>query len=471
MLPLAGPAGSKHSIPVTFRPWHDLILVFEFARAFSGDLKALASGLGVAAEFSDPRSGAEVPIDRVAAVVLACPGCEREALEWIAACPDPEAATFFALGRDPGRRLALEFVSRGARDYFVFPDDAELLQNALESAVVRFRGRGGSEQLERPDLTVFQRIVGKSAAMKQVLKQAERLLRHGRATALIMGETGTGKELLARAIHDGGPRRHAPFVALNCSALPPELIESELFGHERGAFTDAYATKPGLFEVADGGTLFLDEVGTLSLSVQAKLLRVLEDMEIRRVGGTRARRVDVRIIAATNDDLSARVQAGSFREDLYYRLAVVTLELPPLRERGDDVILIAEGLLTDLCRRHGLPIPLLDEALKRRLREHPWPGNVRELRNAIERALLLSPPGQLSASELIPKPLAAQNRGTATGSSPTEQAIPFPARLEDIVAAAARKMVQFCHGNRSEAARRLGISRPRLRRILHEPPE
>ncbi len=200
-----------------------MILVLEFAREFSGDLTALASSLGVGAEFSEPRPHDSVLFGRVAAVVLACPGSERQALEWIAGCSEPEAATFFAVGRDPGRRLALEFVSRGARDYFVLPDDAELLQNALESAVARFRERSRLEQLDRPDLGVFQRIVGESAGMKQVLKQAERLLRHSRATALIMGETGTGKELLARAIHDGGPRRQAPFVALNCSALPPEL--------------------------------------------------------------------------------------------------------------------------------------------------------------------------------------------------------------------------------------------------------
>ncbi|GBD32313.1 Nitrogen regulation protein NR(I) [bacterium HR33] len=409
--------------------------------------------------------------DRAAAVVLACPGTEREALEWVASCPEPEAGHLFAVGRDPSRRLALDFVNRGARDYFVLPDDAELVQNALESAVARFRERGRLERLDRADLEVFQRIVGESPPIKQVLKQAERLLRHSSATALIMGETGTGKELLARAIHDGGPRRHAPFVALNCSALPGELIESELFGHEKGAFTDAHAAKPGLFEVADGGTLFLDEVGTLPLSVQAKLLRVLEDMEIRRVGGTRARKVDVRIIAATNDDLSRRVAEGSFREDLYYRLAVVTLELPPLRDRGDDVILIAERLLKDLCRRHGLPVPVLDEVLKRRLREHSWPGNVRELKNAIERALLLSPPGELAASELVLKPAAGQNRDRAAGSGPEAEALPFPAKLDEIVAAAARKMLQLCQGNRSEAARRLGISRPRLRRILQEGPE
>jgi DNA-binding NtrC family response regulator len=304
----------------------------------------------------------------------------------------------------------------------------------------------------------FASLVGESDVIRKSLARAARLLQYRNARALIVGETGTGKELLARAIHDGGPRRGAPFVAINCSAFPEHLIESELFGHERGSFTDAHAAKPGLFEVADTGTLFLDEIGDLPLSLQAKLLRVLEDKQIRRVGGTKSRTVDVRILAATNEDLPERVREGRFRDDLFFRLSTVVLTLPPLRERGEDVILIAEKLLKQLAAEHGLPVPTLEPQLRGRLRAHSWPGNVRELKNAVERALLLSPAGELAVDELLPP---------ADPPAPSDGLIPFPAPLDAITAAAARATVQACGGNRSESARRLGISPRRLRRLLN----
>jgi transcriptional regulator with PAS, ATPase and Fis domain len=225
---------------------------------------------------------------------------------------------------------------------------------------------------------------------------------------------------------------------VNCSAIPDHLVESELFGHERGAFTDAHSTKPGLFEIADGGTLFLDEIGALPSPLQAKLLRVLQDGEVRRVGGTKARKVDVRILAATNENIGEAIRSGAFREDLYYRLGVITLSLPPLRERDEDAVVIAEALLDQLSEQHG---------------------NVRELKNAVERALLLSPPGSLDTSELLPQSdVESRDAGL----------IPFPASLDDITAAAASATLDLCKGNRSAAARRLRISRRRLRRLLGE---
>jgi two-component system response regulator HydG len=244
---------------------------------------------------------------------------------------------------------------------------------------------------------------------------------------------------------------------VNCSAFPEHLIESELFGHERGSFTDAHAAKPGLFEMADTGTLFLDEIGDLPLSLQAKLLRLLEDKEIRRVGGTKPRTVDVRILAATNAHLSERVREKSFREDLFFRLSTVTLKLPPLRERGDDIILIAQAVLKRLAGEHHLPVPALTPEVCERLRRHSWPGNVRELKNAVERALLLSPPGELNVDELLPP------GDPGAGDTP----IPFPAPLDQITSAAARATVKLCGGNRSESARRLSISTRRLRRLLN----
>jgi DNA-binding NtrC family response regulator len=334
------------------------------------------------------------------------------------------------------------------------------LRNALAAAVARFKEAQVRKAAEpEGELEAFAPIVGNSPALKAVLERAARILPHPNATALIVGETGTGKELLARAIHDGGPRRGAPFVPVNCSALPRHLIESELFGHERGAFTDAHAAKPGLFEVAHGGTLFLDEVGTLPVDLQAKLLRVLEDREVRRIGATKSRKVDVRILAATNENLPELVKAGAFRQDLYFRLGVITLHLPPLRERGDDVVIIAQELLSRLAPQYGLPVPPLSAEARRLLLSYSWPGKVRELRNAVERALLLSRPGELNLEELVP----------ASDPKPAgESLIPFPAPLDTITQAAARAMLELVHGNVSEAARRLKVSRRRLRRLVNE---
>jgi DNA-binding NtrC family response regulator len=420
----------------------------KLAAALDADVRLAASG----------EAGA-IPAG-TAAVVLAAGGAEREAGDWLERHEAPAAAPVFVVGSDPGRRTATQLMARGASDYFAIPEDTEILRNALAAAVARRRevlarssGDAGADRLD-----AFRAIVGDSPAIRAVLQRASRLVRHAHGTALIVGETGTGKELLARAIHEAGPRRDAPFVPVNCSALPRHLIESELFGHEKGAFTDAHAAKPGLFEVADGGALFLDEIGTLPVDLQAKLLRVLEDGEIRRVGATRTRRVNVRVIAATNENLDEAVRRGSFRQDLYFRLSVITLELPPLRQRGSDILLIARHLLATLARQHQLPVPPLTPQVERALLAHAWPGNVRELKNALERALLLSPPGRLEADELLPA-----KASVATVAAPG--AIPFPAHLDAITAAAARAMLDLCEGNVSEAARRLRISRRRLRRL------
>ncbi len=395
----------------------------------------------------------------VAVVVLAAGGAEREALEWLDGHEPPAAVPVLAVGADPGRRIAAMLVAHGASDYFALPEDVEILRNAVAAAAQRHQEalRRAATGVDDALVGAFSDIVGESPAIKTVLARAARVLPHPDATAIVVGETGTGKEVLARGIHKGGPRRGAPFVAVNCSALPENLVESELFGHERGAFTDAHAAKPGLFEVAEGGTLFLDEIGTLAVDLQAKLLRVLEDRQVRRVGGTKWRPVNVRIIAATNDDLEGAVKNGSFRRDLYFRLSVITLTLPPLRKRGDDALLIAEELLQRMAHQHGLPVPPLSQESRKAIGSHHWPGNVRELKNAVERALLLSEPGELDTDELVPR-LAAE---TESGGP-----LPFPARLDDITAAAARATLEGCGGNRSEAARRLGISRRRLRRLL-----
>ncbi len=435
------------------------VLVAKLSDSFSDVWRQLGSGLDTDIRVvASAETGTIAPA--TAAVLLAAGGAEREAVEWLERHDVPIGVPVFVVGSDPGRRIAAGVVSHGASDYFALPEDIEILRNAVASALARRRqalSRSTSEPT--PDeLQAFGAIVGESPAIKAVLQRAGRLLKHAHGTALIVGETGTGKELLARAIHEGGPRREAPFVPVNCSALPHQLVESELFGHEKGAFTDAHAAKPGLFEVADGGTLFLDEIGTLPVDLQAKLLRVLEDREIRRVGATKSRRVDVRVIAASNEDLEEAIRRGSFRQDLYFRLGVITLLLPPVRDRGADVLLIARQLLASLARQHELPVPPLSAEAERALLNYSWPGNVRELKNGVERALLLSPQGQLNVAELLPS--------RPPVLPPPSGSLPFPARLDAITSAAARAMLDLCSGNVSEAARRLQVSRRRLRRLL-----
>ena len=434
------------------------IIIVNFSESFAQVWDDLARDLGVEAELLDGRDPDAAGPD-VAAFVLAAGGAERDVVDWLDSHEPPPGVPTFAIGSDTSRRVATQIVACGARDYFALPEDLEILRNSLASVVEQRRRalRRMAKQREETKDHAFAALIGESEALKKALARAARILPRSDATTLIVGETGTGKELLARAIHDGGPRRGAPFIAVNCSALPDRLIESELFGHERGAFTDASSTKPGLFEVADGGTLFLDEIGDLAIELQAKFLRVLEDKEIRRVGGTKSRKVDVRIIAATHEDLARRIQAGDFREDLYFRLSVITLSLPPLRDRGDDILLLVDVLLKELATHHDLPVPAVSSEARRALLDYHWPGNVRELKNAVERALLLSAPGELDPRELRP-----ESESVAPQGGP----IPFPARLDDITTAAAGAMLAVANGNRSEAARRLGISRRRLRRLL-----
>jgi two-component system response regulator HydG len=435
------------------------MLVVQLSESFADLWDHIGDDLGVDVQRTGAADARTAGPD-VAAVILAAGGVEQEALEWLDSHESPFAVPLIAVGSDPGRRIAAQLVARGASDYFALPEDVEILRNTVASAAARRRGalrRAAGDEEEVKD-QAFNEILGDSPRLKAELGRAARVLPHADATALIIGETGTGKELLARAIHDGGPRRGAPFVAVNCSALPAHLVESELFGHERGAYTDAHAAKPGLFEVAEGGTLFLDEIGTLAVDLQVKLLRVLDDKQVRRVGGTKSRHVNVRIIAATNENLDESIAKGAFREDLFFRLSVITLTLPPLRDRGDDAVLIAEKFLRRLAKQHRLPVPKLDAAVRHALFAHHWPGNVRELKNAIERALLLSPPEQLLVSEFLPR---------SASRPPSNGLLPFPAPLDDITVAAAQATLEHCNGNRSEAARRLGISRRRLRRLLN----
>jgi formate hydrogenlyase transcriptional activator len=283
----------------------------------------------------------------------------------------------------------------------------------------------------------FGPIVGESASMRHVLAELEQVAASD-VTVLLLGETGTGKELLARAVHESSSRAQRPFIPVNCAALPEHLVESEMFGHERGAFTGAHVRKPGRFELAHRGTLFLDEIGDLPLNAQAKLLRVLQDGEVHRVGGTHPVKVDVRVVAATNQDLSARVSERAFREDLFYRLSVFPIRVPPLRERAGDIPLLARHLAAQCARRLGKRMTGITQDALDALASYRWPGNVRELQNVIERAVILASEGLVTGDQIslnhIPAPVAPAPSGPAAANTDTPtplSADPSPPTLAD----------------------------------------
>jgi len=356
-------------------------------------------------------------------------------------------------------RTAVRALKDGAYDYVPKPFDNEEIRALVRRAREVLALRAENARLRQELAGELHGLIGESAAIRDVARVVRRAAPTD-ATVLLTGESGTGKEVVARALHAESRRRGGPFVALNCSALPGELVESELFGHLKGAFTGADREREGLFEAADGGTLFLDEIGDLPLTLQGKILKALEEKQVRRVGAVRGREVDVRIIAATHVDLAQAVRKGEFREDLFYRLSVIPIHLPPLRERGDDVVLVAEHFLRTLAEQYAMDAPALTPEVRRALLTHSWPGNVRELRNGIERALLLGD-AALDPADLFPSG-GAQGDGQGAGGG----AIPFPATLAEIERSAAFAMMERMEGNKSAAAEALGISRSRLYRLL-----
>lgn len=364
---------------------------------------------------------------------------------------------------------AVEAIRAGAYDYLTKPCNLSeleaILQKALERRALELENQGLREALRRQAGGV--EIVGRSRPLARLMELAQRVAR-GEMPVLIEGESGSGKELVARAVHGLSPRAGGPFIPVNAGALPANLMESELFGHARGAYTGAVAAKPGLVELAAGGTLFLDEIGELPLELQAKLLRFLESREFRRVGETRLRRVDVRVVAATNRRLADEVRAGRFREDLYYRLNVVALEVPPLRERREDIPLLVEHFLA----RTGSTKEMTPEAMTA-LQQHPFPGNVRELFNLVQRGAILSPDRFIAPEDLGLAPVAEPAPTPAPPLPGTEEA-PFPT-LEQVERRHMEQALLRTGWNRSQAAQLLGISVRNLYRKIEafdlHPPE
>ncbi len=343
---------------------------------------------------------------------------------------------------------------RGAYDFIGKPPDPERLLEVLAEAarVTRLRRRAPADEAEQFG------ILGKSPAVESLLEQARRV-GPSQGRVLITGENGSGKELVALAIHRLSRRAQGPFVKINCAAIPKDLVESELFGYERGAFTGALQSKKGRLELADQGTLFLDEIGDLSLEAQAKLLRAIESGELERVGGTRTVHFDVRIVSATNKDLPAAIEAGEFREDLYYRVNVLPIHVPPLRERRGDIVLLATHFLECFCKAEEKPARRLGDDARTVLEEYHWPGNVRELKNLMERAAILVDRDEVRAEDLTAWLESAPAR---------EQAVGLRGEIERREAEAIRKALEGAHGNVTQAAAGLGIDRTNLHRKMRK---
>jgi DNA-binding NtrC family response regulator len=383
----------------------------------------------------------------------------------------PRTKVFMMTGQG-SEQVAVDAMKAGAVDYFTKPVELNQLRramsHALAPATVRAVPAGDSG---------IGRLIGRSPAMEQLKERlaravaAEAALVDADAPAvLVTGETGTGKELVARAIHFDGKRADKPFIEVNCSGIPANLLESELFGHERGAFTDAKEQKIGLIEAADGGTLFLDEIGELDLNAQAKLLKLLENKLVRRVGSVKERKVDVRIVAATNRDLQAESDAGRFRADLFFRLGIIRIETPPLRERGNDVVLLARHFLRTQAARYGKTRLLFDPAVDDALRAWSWPGNVRELRNVVEQAVVLAQGDVIGVADLAigrgghgAHVRAPHGDGAAAAGMDISQPIPVNVNLVQLEREVLARALEANAWNVTAAARSLGISRDTLR--------
>jgi two-component system, NtrC family, response regulator HydG len=349
---------------------------------------------------------------------------------------------------------AVSAVKAGAEDYLTKPFTDEELLASVRRALDRLTTQRSNQHPQTPAATQSFGLIGESSPMRHVFRAIEKAA-STTATVLITGESGTGKELVARAIHYSSDRAAAPFVPVNCAGIPEGLVESELFGHVKGAFTGAVTTRAGFFISADGGSIFLDEIGELTRAMQGKLLRVLEDGHVQIVGATRPRAVDVRVIAATNKDLKALVAKKAFRDDLYYRLNVITIELPPLRERGEDVVLLVRHFLNKFARESDKPVPHLSDRAWQCLRDYHWPGNIRELENVLQRLVVMAERDDIDALDLPSLMRFSIQRGAPTNLT-----------LAEVQANHIQNVLASVNGNKTRAAEILGIDRKTLRESI-----
>jgi DNA-binding NtrC family response regulator len=354
---------------------------------------------------------------------------------------------------------AVESMKAGATDFLLKPFSLDhlmqVVSKALEVRALRDENRQLKEELGRR--YEFDNIIGRSAPMQEIFATIERVA-PTRATVLLAGESGVGKDLIARAIHFHSPRRDRPLVKINCTAIPENLMESELFGYEKGAFTGAQTSKPGKFEQADTGTVFLDEIGDVPAAIQVKLLRILQEREFERLGSNVTRHIDVRVIAATNSDLRAALEQGTFREDLYYRLNVVPLNIPPLRERRADIPFLANHFIRKLAPDAGCQVDSITDAAMEKLLAYHWPGNVRELENVIERSLVMATGRQLDAGD-IKLEAAPRPRAPNGGAHLLPEGLTLDQYEQELI----REALKRADGNKSQAARMLGLTRNALR--------
>ena len=363
------------------------------------------------------------------------------------------------LGTDGSAKAAVEALHHGATDYLARPVTAKDLQTAIDKTH-GFDARGGQESADHS--SAFDQVISRSPQIKLLKHLAVEVAQTDATTILITGESGTGKELFAQGIHAAGPRSKGPFVALNCAGIPEHLLESELFGYQRGAFTDAKQTKPGRFQQAEGGTLFLDEIGEMSPSAQAKLLRVLETHQVDPLGDTHSIHVNIRVIAATNEDLPAQIKAGRFRLDLYYRLNVYQLRIPPLRERPEDIEPILTSFLETARRDHGCRIKGITQPALTILQGHDWPGNVRELHNVVE-GLTITCKDEMIQPDHLPISLREAQSAESNGSTEKTSLLALGLSVDEMEKKMLQEALQRTSGNISEASRLLKITRNTLR--------
>jgi DNA-binding NtrC family response regulator len=367
------------------------------------------------------------------------------------------------LSSDETKATALKVIDAGSYDYFIKPIDNDVLRHLLERAVEKLHIQR-ENRLLRDEITRKHELgdlIGSTESMKHVVESIKRMAR-ANTSVIIRGESGVGKELVARALHDQSPRRSRAFISVNCAALPEGLMEAELFGYEKGAFTGATASKEGRIELAHQGTLFLDEIATLPLALQSKLLRVLEERALIRLGGKKSIRVDFRLICATNEDLEEMVREGRFREDLYYRIHVVPIFVPALRERVEDIPILAEYFTSVYCAANGFAAKRISGEAMQALKRYPWPGNVRELQNAIQRLVIMTDDETIDLEDLPPEIIQAVSRNSRGKFRLPPGGINLDKELEAVERRWVEEALQLAKGSKSEGARLLGVDRNRL---------